>query len=42
MLSTIVVLIFAIAKFTEGAWLIVVVFPALVFALDSAEQAVSR
>jgi amino acid transporter len=32
-LSTIVVLIFAVAKFTEGAWLIVVVFPALVFAL---------
>jgi amino acid transporter len=32
-LSTIVVLIFAIAKFTEGAWLIVVVFPALVFLL---------
>jgi amino acid transporter len=33
LLSTIVVLIFAIAKFTEGAWLIVVVFPALVFLL---------
>ena len=32
-LSTIVVLIFAIAKFTEGAWLIVVVFPTLVFIL---------
>jgi amino acid transporter len=32
-LSTIVVLIFAIAKFTEGAWLIVVVFPLLVMAL---------
>jgi amino acid transporter len=32
-LSTIVVGIFAIAKFTEGAWLIVVVFPILVFAL---------
>jgi amino acid transporter len=32
-LSTVVVLIFAIAKFTEGAWLIVVVFPALVFTL---------
>jgi hypothetical protein len=32
-LSTIVVLIFAIAKFTEGAWLIVVVFPVLVFTL---------
>jgi amino acid transporter len=31
--STIVVLIFAVAKFTEGAWLIVVVFPALVFLL---------
>lgn len=31
--STIVVLIFAIAKFTEGAWLVVVIFPILVFAL---------
>ena len=32
-LSTIVVAIFAIAKFTEGAWLVVVVFPILVLAL---------
>jgi hypothetical protein len=32
-LSTIVVGIFAVAKFTEGAWLIVVVFPMLVLAL---------
>jgi amino acid transporter len=32
-LSTLVVLIFAIAKFTEGAWLIVVVFPTLVYTL---------
>jgi len=32
-LSTIVVLIFAVAKFTEGAWLVVVVMPILVFAL---------
>jgi hypothetical protein len=32
-LSTTVVLIFAIAKFTEGAWLVIVVFPILVFAL---------
>jgi amino acid transporter len=32
-LSTIVVGIFAVAKFAEGAWLIVVVFPILVFAL---------
>jgi amino acid transporter len=31
--STIVVLIFAITKFTEGAWLVVVVFPLLVFTL---------
>jgi hypothetical protein len=31
--STIVVGIFAVAKFTEGAWLIVIVFPVLVFAL---------
>ena len=30
--STIVAGIFAVAKFTEGAWLIVVVFPVLVFA----------
>ena len=32
-LSTIVVGIFAVAKFTEGAWLVVVVFPMLVFGL---------
>ncbi|HVQ97959.1 MAG TPA: OB-fold nucleic acid binding domain-containing protein, partial [Mycobacterium sp.] len=32
-LSTIVVGIFAVAKFTEGAWLVVVIFPVLVFAL---------
>jgi amino acid transporter len=32
-LSTIVVGIFAVAKFTEGAWLVVVVFPLLVMAL---------
>ncbi len=32
-MSTVVVGIFAIAKFTEGAWLIVVVFPVLVFGL---------
>ena len=32
-LSTIIVLIFAIAKFTEGAWLVCVVFPILVLAL---------
>ncbi|MDT5219134.1 MAG: hypothetical protein QOF15_1239 [Mycobacterium sp.] len=32
-LSTIVVGIFALAKFTEGAWLVVVVFPLLVLAL---------
>jgi amino acid transporter len=32
-LSTIVVGIFAVAKFTEGAWLVVVVFPILVFIL---------
>ena len=29
--STIVVMIFVVTKFTEGAWLIVVVFPVLVF-----------
>lgn len=33
LLSTTVVGIFAVAKFTEGAWLIVLVFPILVFAL---------
>jgi amino acid transporter len=32
-LSAIVVLIFAVVKFTEGAWLVVVLFPILVFAL---------
>ncbi len=32
-LSTIVVGIFAVAKFTEGAWLVVVVFPLLVMVL---------
>lgn len=32
-MSTIVVGIFAVAKFTEGAWLMVVVFPLLVLAL---------
>jgi amino acid transporter len=32
-LSTAVVGIFAVAKFTEGAWLVVVIFPLLVFAL---------
>jgi hypothetical protein len=31
--STIVVAIFAVAKFNEGAWLVVVVFPVLVFVL---------
>jgi len=31
--SSIVVGIFVVAKFTEGAWLIVVIFPVLVFAL---------
>jgi amino acid transporter len=33
LLSTSVVLIFAIAKFSEGAWLVVVVFPILVLVL---------
>jgi amino acid transporter len=37
-LSTIVVGIFAVAKFTEGAWLIVVVFPVLVLALMRLNQ----
>jgi len=32
-LSTIVVGIFAVAKFTEGAWLVVIVMPVLVYAL---------
>ena len=32
-MSTIVVGIFVVAKFTEGAWLVVIVFPILVYAL---------
>jgi amino acid transporter len=32
-LTTIVVVIFAIVKFTEGAWLIVIIFPLLVYLL---------
>jgi amino acid transporter len=32
-LSALVVLIFAVTKFTEGAWLVVVLFPILVFVL---------
>jgi amino acid transporter len=32
-LSTLIVAIFAIAKFTEGAWLVVILFPLLVFVL---------
>ena len=40
MYTGLVVLIFAVVKFTEGAWLVVVVFPILVFALDPAEPAV--
>ncbi|TVT61650.1 amino acid permease [Amycolatopsis rhizosphaerae] len=32
-LATIVVVIFAVAKFTEGAWLVVIAFPVLVFVL---------
>ena len=31
--STIVVVVFAVVKFTEGAWVIVIIFPALVFLL---------
>jgi amino acid transporter len=31
--TTLVVLIFAVVKFTEGAWLVVIIFPVLVFAL---------
>jgi hypothetical protein len=37
-LSTMVVGIFAVAKFTEGAWLVVVIFPSLVFALMRLNQ----
>lgn len=33
LLSTVVVAIFAVAKFTEGAWLVVVIFPLLVLML---------
>jgi amino acid transporter len=32
-LTAIVVVIFAVVKFTEGAWLIVIIFPVLVYAL---------
>ena len=32
-LAAVVVVIFAVVKFTEGAWLIVIIFPVLVFAL---------
>ncbi|HEU0256351.1 MAG TPA: APC family permease, partial [Microbacteriaceae bacterium] len=32
-MSTIVVLVFAVAKFTEGAWVVVVIFPLLVLVL---------
>jgi amino acid transporter len=32
-LTSIVVVIFAVVKFTEGAWLVVIIFPVLVFAL---------
>jgi amino acid transporter len=31
--TALVVLLFAVVKFTEGAWLIVIIFPVLVFAL---------
>ena len=31
--TALVVLVFAVVKFTEGAWLIVIIFPVLVFAL---------
>jgi amino acid transporter len=37
-LSAIVVAIFAVVKFTEGAWLVVVLFPILVFALIRLNQ----
>ena len=32
-LTSIVVVVFAVVKFTEGAWLIVIIGPAMVFAL---------
>src|SRR6516164_1733009 len=37
-LSAIVVVIFAVVKFTEGAWLVVVLFPILTFALIRLNQ----
>jgi amino acid transporter len=37
-LSAVVVAIFAVVKFTEGAWLVVVLFPILVFALIRLNQ----
>ena len=41
-MSAIVVGIFVVAKFTEGAWLVVVVFPHPGLRLDTAEPAVQR
>jgi amino acid transporter len=37
-MTTIVVAIFAVVKFTEGAWIVVVLFPILVFALIKLHQ----
>jgi hypothetical protein len=37
-LSAVIVAIFAVVKFTEGAWIVVVVFPILVFALIRLNQ----
>lgn len=40
--SALIVIIFAITKFTEGAWLVVVVFPVLVFTLLRLRQTYKR
>ena len=38
--TSLVVLIFVVAKFTEGAWIIVVVGPLMYYGADSLQQAV--
>ena len=40
--SALIVAIFAVTKFTEGAWLVVVIFPILVFALLRLRRAYKR
>ncbi len=40
--STLVVGIFVVAKFTEGAWLIVIIFPVLVLMFGAAQPEIPR